>query len=75
MRKINNHKRLIPSSCNISATPNQMYKPIFRFYVQFEGQLCEEQTQKMRKPDKKTTPLWQSKDEMVLKSRDPKSHI
>ena len=32
--------------------------------AQFEGELCEEQTQKMRKTDQKTTSL-------KLKSRDP----
>ena len=44
-----------------------MYIPNFSFLAQFGGQLCEEQTQEIRKPDQKTTPLWQSREEMRFK--------
>ena len=32
-----------------------MYMPNFNFLAQFGGQLCEEQTQKIRKTDQKIT--------------------
>ena len=47
-----------------------MHIPNFSFFAKFGGRLCEEQTQKIRKNDQKITPLWQSRDEMKLKSRD-----
>ena len=53
-----------------------MYIPNFSVLAQFGGELCGEQTQNIRKPDQKTTALWQSRDEIRLKSRDPqKAHL
>ena len=46
-----------------------MYVPNFSFLAQFGGELCEEQTQKVRKPCQKTTSLELWGDEMGLKSR------
>ena len=45
----------------------------FRFFAQFGGELCEEQTQKIRKNDQKPTYLKLLRDENRLKSLDPKN--
>ena len=53
-----------------------MYIPNFSSFAQFGGQLWEEQSQKMIKPDQKTTALRQSRNEIGLKSRDSqKAHL
>ena len=49
-----------------------MYIPNFTFLAQFGGGLCEEQTQKLRKNDRKITFWGLLRDEMGLKSRDPR---
>ena len=56
-----------------------MYIPDFRFMAQFEGELCEEQTQKIRKNSPKTHVLgtmkgWNEAEKLTLTkgtSRDP----
>ena len=52
-----------------------MYIINFSYKLQFGGELCEEQTQKIQKNDQKTTPLQQLRDEMGLKLETPKRHI
>ena len=49
-----------------------MYIPDFSFLAQFGGELCEEQTRKIRKPNQKTTSFRLLRGEMELKSLDPK---
>ena len=53
-----------------------MHIPNFSFLAQFGGQLCEEQTQKIRRPGQTTTSEGLSGGDMGLKSRDPqKVHL
>ena len=48
----------------------------FSFVAEFLGELCEEQTQKIRKPGQKTIPLGLKWGEIGSKSRDPqKAHL
>ena len=59
-----------------SKTPTKCTYSISAHYIQFGGELREEQTQKIRKPDQKTTSLGLCRGEIGLKSRDPqKVHL
>ena len=52
-----------------------MYKPNYKALAQFGGELCEQQTQKMRKNDQNPTFLGYEGEKYDKKVENPTKHI